>query len=255
MKLLLINPNMTQAITNALAGAARSVASPGTTILPVTGTFGPKVIGSRAENVIAAHGVLDLAARHAAGCDAVMLGVSLDSGLAAARELLDVPVVGMLEAGLQAASELGARIALVTFGTRMVPLYEELVQAYGFAGRVMRVVALPFAPADAYADPQRVRAGVADACHRLAEVEGAEAIVLAGAALAGMGDEMQPNVPVPLVDGMKAAVLLAEGLVRLALPKPRTGSLSHPGSRVTAGLSEALGALLARDTPNTPGSL
>ncbi|MFM9981615.1 MAG: aspartate/glutamate racemase family protein, partial [Burkholderiales bacterium] len=88
MKILVINPNLTQAVTDAVAAVARKYAAPGSEILAVTGEFGPQVIGSRAENAIAHHGVLDLAARHHAGCDAVVLGVSLDTGLLALRELL-----------------------------------------------------------------------------------------------------------------------------------------------------------------------
>lgn len=254
MRLLLVNPNLTQAITDALAAVARRAAAPGTEIVPVTGTFGPRVIASRAENVVAAHGALDLAARHAPGCDALVLGVSLDSGLHALRELLDIPVVGMLEAGLQAASMLGSRIALVTFGARLVPLYEELARNYGYSGRLARVVALPFGPADAYAAPAKVRAGLAEACRGLAATGGADAIVLAGAALAGFDEQIQSEVPVPLVDGMKAAVPLAEGLVRMAPRKPLAGGLSHPGPRATSGLSDALGALFAKGMSEPPQS-
>ena len=47
MKLLVINGNMTQAITDVCANAAREVASPGTEVVSATGTFGPQVIGSR----------------------------------------------------------------------------------------------------------------------------------------------------------------------------------------------------------------
>lgn len=252
MRILVINPNRMQAITDAMARAARSAAAPGTEIVAVTGTFGPEVIASRADNAVAAHGALDLAARHAAGCNAVVLGISLDSGLGALRERLEVPVVGICEAGLHVASLLGARIALVTFGARLVPLYEELVRGYGFAGRVVRVAALAFAPADAYADPSRVRAGLAERCHDLIAQDGAEAIVLAGAALTGIGDEVQRDVPVPLVDGVRAAVPLAEGLVRLAFIKPRAGSFSHPGVRATVGLSSALAALFSGERFDPP---
>lgn len=243
MRILLINANLTRAITDAMASVARRAAAPGTEIVPVTATFGPAVIASRAENAVAAHGALDLAARHARGCHAVILGVSLDSGLGALRELLAIPAVGILEAGLHVASLLGARVALVTFGPRLVPLYEELVRAYGFSGRVAKVAALPFAPADVYAEPARVRAALATWCRELVAADGAEAIVLAGAALAGLGDDVQREIPVPLVDGVAAAVALAEGLVRLGFPKARAGSFSHPGSRATAGLSSELGAL------------
>jgi allantoin racemase len=250
MRILLVNPNLTRAITDAMASVARRAAAPGTEIVPVTATFGAAVIASRAENAVAAHAALDLAARHARGCQAVILGVSLDSGLAALRELFAIPAVGILEAGLHVASLLGARIALVTLGLRLVPLYEELVHSYGFAGRVVRIAALHFAPADACAEPDRVRAALAERCRELVAADGAEAIVLAGAALAGLGENVQHEVPVPLVDGVAAAVPLAEGLVRLGLPKPRAGSFSHPGSRATAGLSAELGALFADANPD-----
>jgi allantoin racemase len=245
MKILVINPNLTQAITDVAARVARRAASPGTEIVAVTGTFGPEVIASRAESELAAHGVLDLAAKHAAGCDAVVLGVSLDSGLYALRELLDAPVVGMTEAGLHAASLLATRIGVLTYGARLVPLYEELAREHGFAPRVVRVAGLPLTPKDALTDPARVRAEMLEDCGRLVEADGAEAIVLAGAAFAGFGEAMQAEVPVPLIDGIQAAVALAEMLVRLGWPKPRAGSLSHPGARATAGLSAELAALLS----------
>ena len=73
MKLLVINGNMTQAITDVCANAAREVASPGTEVVSATGTFGPQVIGSRSENALAQHGMLELAAKHAPGCDAVVI--------------------------------------------------------------------------------------------------------------------------------------------------------------------------------------
>ncbi len=44
--------------------------------------------------------VLQLAARHAEEVDAVILAVSYDTALYAAREMLDIPVVGMTEAAM-----------------------------------------------------------------------------------------------------------------------------------------------------------
>jgi len=86
MKLLLINPNTTLAVTDAVLATARASALPGTEFKAVTGKFGPVVIGSRAENAVAQHGVLSLLAEHAIGYDAVVLAVSLDTGLWACRE-------------------------------------------------------------------------------------------------------------------------------------------------------------------------
>ena len=113
MKLLVINGNMTQAITDVCANAAREVASPGTEVVSATGTFGPQVIGSRSENALAQHGMLELAAKHAPGCDAIVIAVSMDTGLPALRELLSIPVVGMTEAGALMARELGWNAARI----------------------------------------------------------------------------------------------------------------------------------------------
>ena len=243
MKILVINPNLTQAVTDAVAGVARGSASPGTEIVAVTGVSGPQVIGSRAENAVAHIGVLELAARHCAGCDAIVLGVSLDTALQALRELLAIPVVGMTEAGLIGASLVATKIGVITYGRRMVPLYEELVRAHGYGERVAAVSAVDVTPADTFSDPEGTRSRVLAGCQALVDDHGAEAIVLAGAAMAGMQPVLQPKLPVPLVDGIACAVQLAEMLVRLKLPKPSTGSLAHPGARAVHGLSPELAAL------------
>lgn len=242
MKLLVINPNLTQAVTDAVAAVARKAAGPGTEIHAVTGTFGPQVIGSRAENAIAHHGILELAAQHHPGCDAVVLGVSLDTALYALRELLPVPVVGMTEAGLLGASLVATRFGVLTYGRRMVPIYEELVRAHGMSQRVASVDCVDLPATATFTDPDAVRRQTLEACARML-ARGAEAVVMAGAAMAGLHDKLQPEVPVPLVDGIACAVPLAEMLVRLKLPKPSAGSLASPGAREVHGLSPALAAL------------
>lgn len=249
MKILLVNPNLTQAVTDAVLAAARVRAAPGTELLAVTGTFGPAVIGSRAENALAQHGVLDLVARHAPGCDAVVLGVSLDTALWACRELLDIPVVGMTEAGLLCGATVATRIGLLTNGARMGPLYRELVQSYGLGERLAGVETLALTPQQMVGSPLDIKAAqdaVVAAARTLIERDGAEAVLLAGAAMASMAEALQPQLPVPLLDGVGCAVALAEALVGLRLPRARVGSVSPTGGRAVQGVSPALTALFGR---------
>jgi len=128
LRILLINPNTSAFVTEACDAVARRHAAPGTEIVAVTASRGVPIIGCRTENAIAAAMTVELAAEHAEGCDAVVLAVSFDSGLAAVRELLAIPVVGMSEAAMLTACLLGGRFAYLTFGSRAVPLYEELRQ-------------------------------------------------------------------------------------------------------------------------------
>ena len=97
MRVLLINPNITEAMTESMAAEARRFASPSTEIIAVTAAFGTQYVENRIEAAIAAHAVLDALAKHAAGCDAALICAFGDPGLAAAREFVDIPVVGIEE--------------------------------------------------------------------------------------------------------------------------------------------------------------
>ena len=243
MKILVVNPNTTEAITAAVMSAARAAAAPGTELVGITAEKGVATIASRTENLIAAQAMLELAAQHAHGFDALVLGVSLDTALWPLRELLDLPVIGMTEAGIVYATLVSTRAGLLTYGLRMVPLYRELVAAYGMEGRITAVAGVDLPPTAAFSEPARVRRETAAAAQAMIERDGAEALVLAGAAMAGLAAQLQPELPVPVLDCSACAVLLAESLARLKLPKARAGSLMRPAPRAVSGVGTAVAAL------------
>jgi allantoin racemase len=241
MRLLVANANTTEAITELCAAAARGAASPGTEILPATPRFGPAVIATRAEGAIAAHGLLSLLAEHADRVDGVLLAVSHDTALEAARQLLPCPVVGMTEAACLAACLLGGRFGLVTMGG--VDPYRERITQHGLASRLAALRGIPLTPEDAVRDPEAV-ARQLDAAIAALVAEGADAVVLGGAALAGMGPRLQQAAQVPLLDGIACGVKLLEMLVTLRLPKPAIGSYASPRGRESLGLDPVLAGLL-----------
>jgi allantoin racemase len=249
MRILVLNSNTSEIVTGKVEPVARAAASPGTEIVAVTGTFGPRVIGTRSENALAEHSTLALLARHAPGCDAAVIAVSYDTGLKAARELFDIPVVGMTEAGLLTACMLGGRIGVVTFGRRVLPLYQEVIAGYGLAGRVAgwRVMesAAAYRPG---AHPELDRELVA-AANDLVEREFAEAILITGAVMAGVPARLQPEVPVPIVDCIVCAVRQAELLAGLHFPKPRAGSYAPPSGREIVGLEPEIARAFEKGRP------
>lgn len=242
MRLLVANANTTVAITEACAAAARAAAAPGTEILPATPRFGAAVISTRAENAIAAHALLEVLAEHAGEVDAVVLAVSHDTALDAARQLMPCPVVGMTEAACLTACLLGGRFGLVTFGG--IETYREQIGRLGLSSRLAALRGLAVTPPQALADPEGVGALVLDAVESMV-ADGADAVVLGGAGLAGFDRRLAGRAPVPLLDGMACAVRMAEGLVRAGYAKPRAGSYAAPSGRTTTGLSPALARLLA----------
>jgi allantoin racemase len=239
MKLLVANANTTEAITQLCADTARAAAAQGTEIIPATPRFGPAVIATRAENAIAAHALLELLAQYAGQVDGVLLAVSHDTALDAARQLMPCPVVGMTEAACMVAMTQGGRFGLVTFGG--VEPYRELLARHGFAARLSGLLGVDATPQLALADPAGVAARVEQGVARLV-ADGADSVVLGGAALAGMGARITADVP--LLDGISCGVKLLEALLGLRLPRPRAGSHAAPRGRETLGLDPALAAIL-----------
>lgn len=245
VQLLLLNPNTSAGITERMAQQARLAAGKKAGIQGITAEFGPKIIGSRAENAIAAHAVLDAAARHHAGFSAIIVGSSMDTGLIPLRELLAVPVVGMAHAAIATGLALGARVGCLTLGTHLVPLYEEMTRMYGFSADVVlwRAMELPAAYSGSLL-PEAV-AAVGDRCRLMVEQDRVDAVVLCAAVLTGCAAQLGDRVPVPVIDCIDAATRTAMMLAERAdHPAPRSGA--RPLGRDSTGLGSALAGLLAR---------
>jgi hypothetical protein len=114
MNILLINPNTSTSMTEAIGAAARAVAAPGTHIRAVHPSFGPLSIESHYDEAFAAAGVAEQV-RLATDPrpDAVVIACFGDPGLEAAREATDAPVIGIAEAAFHAASMLATGFAPV----------------------------------------------------------------------------------------------------------------------------------------------
>jgi allantoin racemase len=147
----------------------------------------------------------------------------------------------MTEAACLVGCMAGGRFGLVTFGG--IETYRELVGRHGLSSRLAGLAGVDATPPEAVADPDGVGAKVLGAVEALA-AQGADSVVLAGAALAGFDRRLQARSPVALLDGMACGVRMAELLVALALPKPRSGSFAACAGRNSLGLSPALAALL-----------
>jgi Asp/Glu/hydantoin racemase len=240
MKLLLINPNITAAMTASMAEEARRSASPGTEIVTATATFGTQYVANRVEAAIAAHAVLDALAHHAAGCDAAIISAFGDPGLAAAREFADIPVVGIEESAILLAWTLGRRYSIVCLTPRLRTWYIECAQEHGLAGRLASVRALDVPIPDITQAKQLLRDRLLAECRLAVDQDEAEVIILGGGPIAGLAREAADELPVPVLDGVSCAVRLAEALVGLHTRPPLRGSFARPPAKPAHGLSPAL---------------
>jgi Asp/Glu/hydantoin racemase len=246
MKILFVNPNTTRSVTDRTAAVARAAASRGTEIIAVTGRSGVPYIATRAEAVIGGREALELLAEHSPGCDAAVIAAFGDPGLGGARELLPIPVIGLAEAAMLTACMLGRRFSVVTFATALEPWYRECVEYNGLAGRLASIRCLGSAFRDIGTVQEEKQAALADACRQVVEHDAADVVILGGAPLAGLATVIADQVPVPLVDGVAAAVRQAEVLASLRPRKATAGTFRAPDPKPISGVSPALEALFTR---------
>ena len=245
MRLLLINPNTSPAVTETVSVAARAVLPDGVEIVPVTGRFGARYIASRSAAAIAGHAALEALAEHVDGCDAALLACFGDPGLLALKELSPVPVVGMGEASCHLACTIGRRFSIVTGGERWPAMLDEFVMAQGLASRLAGIRALAPTGDVLTRDLEAGIAQLAEACRLTVEQDGAEVVILGGAALAGLAGRVGEQVDVPVICSLAAGVQATLAVAGLSAGKPGRGSLARPPAIESVGLARGLERLLA----------
>jgi allantoin racemase len=227
-------------MTESMAAEARRFASPSTEIAAVTAAFGTQYVENRVEAAIAAHAVLDALAKHAAGCDAALISAFGDPGLAAAREFVDIPVVGIEESAILMAWMLGRRYSIVCLTPRLRTWYIECAQEHGLAGRLVSVRALNVPIPDITNAKEQLRDQLLKECMRAIEQDDAEVIIFGGGPIAGLARESADAIPVPCLDGVSCAVRMAEALVALRPRAPSRGSFARPPPKPASGLTPEL---------------
>jgi allantoin racemase len=239
MKLLVINPNTSEAMTQGIAQAAREAASGAAEIIAVQSAFGPRSIEGHYDEAIAAAGVAEQV-RLNSGVDGVVIACFGDPGLDAAREACDAPVLGTAEAAFHAASFIATGFSVVTTLTRTCVIAERLLQRYGFErqcrgvhGTDIPVLALEACSEDTVAQ--------IEACAREAlQRDRSGAIVLGCAGMAGLARTLQQRLDVPVIDGVAAAVRFTHALAALGIRTSKRGDYALPFGKEYTGWAAPL---------------
>ncbi|MCM5570598.1 aspartate/glutamate racemase family protein [Burkholderiaceae bacterium FT117] len=238
MKIVVVNPNTTASMTRAIGETAARVAAAGTDIVAVNPADGPASIEGFYDEAFAVPGLLREIARFErdAPADAYVVACFDDTGLEAARCLARAPVVGIGEAAFHMASLLAARFSVITTLGRSVVALEHNLSKYGLSSRCARVRAaeVPVLSLEQPGSPARARID-AEIARALSE-DRAEAIVLGCAGMTSLAASLSTTHGVPVLDGVAAAVKLAEGLAALGLRTSKACSYAPPLAKTFDGV-------------------
>ncbi len=246
MKLLLVNPNISESVTALIRSEAERAALPQTALTVLTAPYGVAYIETPGEAAVGACAALELLAQHHEGHDAAIIAAFGDPGVGAAKELLPIPVIGMTEAALAAAFLMGGRFAIVGISERIGAWYVQAVEQYGMGARLTGYRGLSQGFSSIGSVREEAAQDLLDLCRTCVEKDGADSIILGGAPLAGLARDIAHRVPVPLIDGVGSAVRMAESLARAQFVARTAGRLSPPPAKAHQGLHPALSTLLGR---------
>lgn len=228
MRILIANVNTTVSMTETIAASARAVAAPGTEIIGITPPFGAESVEGNHESYLAAVAVQEAIRTYDGPYDAVIQAGYGEHGREGLQELCTVPVVDITEAAASTAQYLGHRYSVVTTLDRTVPLIEDRLLLAGLSQRCASVRASGLSVLELEEDPQRAVEAIIAESLRAVEDDHAEAICLGCGGMAGLNDAVRQATGVPVVDGVAAAVTVAESLVRLGLTTSKARTYAEP---------------------------
>ena len=228
MRILVINPNTTQEMTDDIARVARAAAARSTEIDCISPAAGPRSIEGFTDEVLAAYHTVDTVASTKGQYDAYVIACYGDPALSACREVADVPVVGIAEASFHMASLVAFKWSIVSVLPRVKPLLEELVHRNGMEQKCASIRCTPLSVLEIEEDIERAKGMMVEEGQKAIDQDGAEAILLGCAGLGPLDKRMQNELGVPVFDGTACAVKLAEDLNEYGITTAKVAAYLEP---------------------------
>lgn len=235
MRILVVNVNTTETMTQGIAVSARKAAAPGTEIVALTPRFGAESVEGNFESYLAAVGVMDAVMRYDQPFDAVIQAGYGEHGREGLQELLEVPVVDITEAAASTAMFLGHKYSVVTTLDRAVPMIEDRLKLAGLYDRCASVRASGMAVLELETQPERAVETIVEQAAAAVTQDHAEVICLGCGGMAELEAKVRARTGVPVVDGVAAAVTIAESLVRLGLKTSKVRTYAPPRPKRVTG--------------------
>ncbi len=229
MKIALINPNSTVAMTDKVRVVAKQYAAIGTDIYAANPSDTPVSIEGHFDEAMSMAGLLrEIKKANEWGADGIVVACFDDPGLAACREISNGPVVGLCEAAMQFASVLATSFSVVTTLPRSVPIIEECARRYGMQNRCRKVRAANLPVLSLEENPAAAQQKILDEINRAVREDNCEAVILGCAGMADLTHYLSEECGIPVIDGVVCALKLCEAIVGAGLKTSKINAYAEP---------------------------
>jgi len=159
------------------------------------------------------------------GFAAVCIDTMSDSGVAALRSVLDIPVFGPGKVSMLTALMLGDRFSILAMASRWKPLYKKALDELGMHHKCASVRAIEVSP-----DNQALLSGKEEevfplleaAAMKAIEIDGADVIILGSTTMHQAHAYLQARLPVPVINPGPLSYKIAESMLALGHSHSRT---------------------------------
>ncbi|MEO6300056.1 MAG: aspartate/glutamate racemase family protein [Paracoccaceae bacterium] len=210
--IVIINPNSTVSITEAMLRTARD-AVPGAVIEAWTSHDGPPAIQGPEDGEAYIPPLLKLVQKASdQGATAIIIGCFDDTGLHEARAIAVCPVIGIGQAAYHMAVLAGERFSVVTTLLVSVPVLQGNIHSYGLAGHLAKVRASGVAVLKVESDAAvAMPKFIAEIARAVAE-DGVQSVVLSCAGMVDVPRLAGKGIGVRLIDGVRASAQIGHML-------------------------------------------
>ena len=232
MRIFVINPNTSESVTAHIRHELEKIKRPDTELTVVNPEHGPVSIESVYDEALATPPTLELVRQaNQEGYDAIVLACFSDPGLDAAKEISEIPVIGIEEATLHVAAMLGHKFSITTTGRNRVPTREIHVRLRNVETAYASALVMDMPVLEMDAQPEKAKARILALAREAIKAQGAEVIILGCAGLAGYAEDIERELGVVVLDPSSVGLKIAEAIVDLGLSHSKVGRFAQPPAK------------------------
>lgn len=213
MRLLVMNPNTSAAMTEDIRVTVDKIRMPGVEVEVACPDFGPEALESFYDYSLASFGVCRFLENAKEKYDGVMIACFGDPGLYAIKELCQCPVLGIAETSMAVSLLLGSRFAILAASDKAVSMMENMVDQYGMGYRCAGVFPLSMSVLDAEENSDKTIQRLIEEGRKAME-HGAEVLILGCAGMTGYSEPVSKALGIPVLDPVEVTFLQLEMLCR-----------------------------------------
>lgn len=213
MAVIIINPNSTTSMTEAMVAQATS-AAPGIHFEGWTSREGPAAIQGVEDGAAAAPHLLELVNQaSSSGAECIIIGCFDDTALEEAAKIAECPVIGLGQASYHYAALRNWRFSVVTTLSVSVPVLEANIRKQGLTPFLSTVRASEVPVLELEANPARAGAAVLEEAREAQSRDEISAVILGCAGMVSLIDEVKRGLAIHAIDPVACAAKCAGWLI------------------------------------------